>query len=150
MILDEIWHKIELSVMAGDFVPVCPSGQFCPSYPPITGIIMLFGHQNLVIDTPYVKIYVILVKQWYKIYFGNGGTFYPGLPYSYNFDKGTPPPDFLLRWLSLSKKPNYEWSSTKFYFKPFLEIIPHTNRSGIFIRLSGEPGNLNIISTTIW
>ena len=67
VILAEIWHKIEFTVMAGHFVPVCHFGQFCQSYPPITGFIMLYGHQNMGIDTSYVEISVILVKQWYKI-----------------------------------------------------------------------------------
>ena len=43
---------------------------------------MLFGHQNLGIDTSYVEMRNII--------FGNGRTFYPGLPYSENFDKDTP------------------------------------------------------------
>ena len=47
----------------GTFFPVCPFGQFCQSYPLITGFMMLFGHQNLVIDTSYVEISVILIKQ---------------------------------------------------------------------------------------
>ena len=77
--------KIEFSVMAGNFVPVIIFGPLCPSYPPITGFIMLFGHQNLVIDICNIGQTVIQ-----KIIFGNGGTFYSGLPFSENFDKGTP------------------------------------------------------------
>ena len=52
--------QMEFSVMAERFVPACPFGHFCPSYPPITGFILLFGHQNLVIDTSCVEISVIL------------------------------------------------------------------------------------------
>ena len=50
-----------------------------------------------------------------NIIFGNGGTFYPGWPFSDNLDKGTP-------YLCFdTKKPNYECGSTRFYFTPFME-----------------------------
>ena len=72
-------------------------GTFCPRYPPITGFIMLFDHQNLGIDTSYVEISVISVKKMIQnIIFGDGGSFFPELPFSDNFDK-----DFLPKSLSL-------------------------------------------------
>ena len=52
--------------------------------------------------------------------FGNGGTFYPGSPSSDDFDKGTPSVFFAKLFIFVL------WSSTRFYFKPFLAIIPQT------------------------
>ena len=58
---DKTQNKI--SVMAGNFVLVYRLGQFCQRYPPISGFIMLFDHQNQGIDTSYVEIYVTSVKK---------------------------------------------------------------------------------------
>ena len=72
VILAGIWHKIKFSVMAGHVIPVCPFGQLCQSFPPITGCILLFDHQNLGIDTSYMylEISVILIKQkWNEIWY---------------------------------------------------------------------------------
>ena len=90
---------------------------------------MIFDHQNLGIDTSYVQLSVIFDQDMIQnIIFGNGGTFCPSLPF---LDNLTPPPDFCkdayLRFGT--KKPNYEWSSTRFYVKPFMENIPQTNVS---------------------
>ena len=83
----------------GTFCPSLPFWTICQSYPPITGLMMLFGHQQL----------------------GNGRTFYPGLPFSDNIGKGTPSRFFAKMFIFVfsTKKPTYEWSSTRFYYKPF-------------------------------
>ena len=54
----------------------------------------------------------IYQKMIRNLIFVHGGTFYPGLPFCDNFDKGRSPLDF-------NKKPNYKWSSKRFYFRPF-------------------------------
>ena len=76
----------------GTFCPSLPFGQFCQSYPPITGFILLFGHQNLGIDTSLLCGDTCNNGQAMiqNIIFGNGGIFYPALPFLGYFDKGTP------------------------------------------------------------
>ena len=66
-----------------------------------------------------------------NIILGNGGTFYPGLAFSDNFDKGSPSRFFAKNsYLCFgTKKPNYEWSSTRFYFRSFMENIPQIKRA---------------------
>ena len=51
--------------------------------------------------------------------FGNGGSFYPGLPFSDNFDQGVLLPRNLI--MSVARPDSI--------LGPFLEIIPQTNRS---------------------
>ena len=51
---------------------------------------MLFGHQSPGFDTSCEDICNIGQTMIQYIIFGNGGTFYPGLPFSDNLDKGTP------------------------------------------------------------
>ena len=114
--------------MAGHFVPVCSFGQVCQSYPTITCFIKLFYLANLGVDTSYTcgDICNIDKKMIQNITIGNRGTFHPGLFFLDNFAKGTPLWIFSLdvHPCFCTKKPDYKWSATRFYFKPFMENSP--------------------------
>ena len=68
--------------------------------------------------------------------FGNGRTFYPGLAFLDNFGKGTPLYIFCYDvYLCFgTKKPNYEWISTRLYFKTFFGIHPTDYLSDLVLR----------------
>ena len=117
--------------MAGHFVPIYPFGQFCQSYPPACNWCYNViwpskpGYRHLICG----DICNIGQTMIQNIIFGNGGTFYPVYPFRIILTKVLPSrfvAEMFIFVLVPINLPNYEWSSTRFYFKPFLEIIPQT------------------------